>query len=369
MKKFNIKEFQYLDIVILVIVGYIFLKIIDNLPGILNCIGSVYNIASPFIFGLVIAYILNPLVKLIEKRLKLNRGLSILLSYILIIGILTLSSVYLFPKLYSSILDIINNIPYITKTVQQWFNDFLQQPKIQDLINSGFVNINPNIIIPKISSIAMSSLNAVASTALSFTNSFIKVILGFLIAIYILFDKEKICDFFLKIMYVIFKERNGNILLEVLSNLNKMIGTYIGIKAIDSLIIAVLAFIGLSIIGSQYALLLAVIVGLTNMIPYIGPFAGILVGFLINVFVSPVLGFVVAGYLLLLQQFDAWILDPKLIGNKVGLSPLLVLFAVTLGGGFYGIIGMLLAAPIMSVIKIYLTKFLDNYNFNFMNKK
>ena len=142
-----------------------------------------------------------------------------------------------------------------------------------------------------------------------------------------------------------------------------MIGTYLGIKAIDSLIIAFIALVGLNILGSQYVLLLSVIVGVTNMIPYFGPFIGILTGFVINVFSSPISAVIIAIFLLLLQQFDAWFLDPKLIGNKVGLSPLLVILAVTLGGGFYGIIGMILASPVMSVIKIYAGKAVNKYKF------
>ena len=369
MKIFTFKTLKYIEIIIAVLTGYILLKLVDNISIVWDTLSSLYIIISPFIFALIIAYILNPLMKFIERKFKFKRGLSILVTYLIVLGTLALFSLYIFPKLYYSILDIINNIPAISITVQQWFNDFLQQKHIQDLMNSGVVNLNPDLVVPKISTVAMRSLNMLVNTTLSFTTYFIRVIFGFLIAIYVLLDKENICKFFLKLIYVILKKKRADAVMNIAKNLDIMIGNYIGIKAIDSLIIGFLAFIGLSIIGSQYVLLLAVIVGVTNMIPYIGALICIILSFSINVFVSPISAFVVAGYLFALHQFDAWFLDPKLVGNKVGLSPLAVLFGVVIGGGFYGIIGMLLASPVMSVIKLYLTRFLDNYDFSFLDEE
>jgi predicted PurR-regulated permease PerM len=367
VKNFSFKNLKYIEIILAVVTGYILLKLVDNLQMILNGLSIAYNIVSPFIFALIIAYMLNPLVKFLEKNLKLNRSLSILSSYVIVLGVLFLSSLYIFPKLYDNILDLINKIPTISRSIQQQFNDFIQKQQVTDLMNSGIIDINPNLIIPKISSFTVDSLTALISTAVSFTNYFIKLIFGFLIAIYVLFDKERIIDFSKKLIYIILKKKHGDKFLEVISNLNSMIGTYIGIKAIDSLIIGTLAFIGLLIIGSDYVFLLSVIVGLTNMIPYFGPFIGIAAGVLINIFSNLPTALIVAGFLLLLQQFDNWILDPKLIGDKVGLSPLLVMLAVTIGGGYYGIIGMILAVPLMAVIKIYVTKFMDEYDFSFLN--
>ena len=114
-----------------------------------------------------------------------------------------------------------------------------------------------------------------------------------------------------------------------------------------------MALVLLNIVKSEYAFLLAVIVGITNMIPYFGPFIGEIVGFLFNVFVSPTKGLIVFLVLLALQLFDGWYLDPKLIGNKVGVRPLFIIVAVLIGGGFYGALGMLLASPTAATIKVY----------------
>ena len=114
-----------------------------------------------------------------------------------------------------------------------------------------------------------------------------------------------------------------------------MIGAYIGIKALDSLIIGIMAFILLSIVNSEYAVLLSIIVGCTNMIPYFGPFVGEIVGFLINLFVSPIKAVIVFVVLFSLQMFDGWYLDPKFVGNKVGVRPFWIIYAVVIGGGFF----------------------------------
>ena len=124
------------------------------------------------------------------------------------------------------------------------------------------------------------------------------------------------------------------------------------------MIIGVLAFILLNIVQSEYAILLAILVGITNMIPYFGPFIGEIIGLLINIFVSPMKGIIVFLTLFSLQMFDGWYLDPKLIGNKVGVRPFWIIYAVVIGGGFFGPIGMLLASPTAATIKIYYKKLL-----------
>ncbi|MBU5315343.1 AI-2E family transporter [Clostridium bornimense] len=363
MKKLINNHIIYIKIVCTVIVAYILMNLIDNIGYFTGIFGKFYGVIQPFIFGLIIAYILNPIMKLFEKKLKFTRVISILFTYLIVIGVIAITSVYLFPKLYYSIEDFIGRIPYMSIELQKWINEFIKNDAVGNILESGILEFNPQILIPKISEISAATLNMLLTSIVAFTNSFVKFLFGFLVAIYILYDKEKIVYLFKKVLFIVVKEKRGIAICNVARNLHKMIGTYLGIKAIDSLIIAFIALVGLNILGSQYVLLLSVIVGVTNMIPYFGPFIGILTGFVINVFSSPISAVIIAIFLLLLQQFDAWFLDPKLIGNKVGLSPLLVILAVTLGGGFYGIIGMILASPVMSVIKIYAGKAVNKYKF------
>lgn len=363
MQFYKTKRFRYFDLIIAIVIAYLSIKVIDNYKIIFIGLGKLLSIVSPFIYALIIAYILNPIMTFFEKRFKLKRGISILITYVLIIVIITIFSIYLLPKITSNILDMLKNIPQFAVILQNWFNNLFSNEAIQNILNStGSLNVKPDFIVGKLSNIVATILNGLLDRTLSFTNSFVKWIFGFIISIYVLSDKEKFIEVIKETIYIVLKEKNGDRFIGFFKNIHYMIGLYIGTKAIDSLIIAIIAFIGLSIIKSPYLIIIALVVGVTNMIPYFGPFLGMVVGFIINLFFSPIKAFVVLIFLFLLQQFDGWYLDPKLIGDKVGLSPFLIIFAVTLGGGIYGPIGMLLGVPTMAVVKIYIDKFLTKYH-------
>jgi len=157
----------------------------------------------------------------------------------------------------------------------------------------------------------------------------------------------------------VLKKEKANLAVDVIKTFNSNIGTYIVAKSIDSFFVGLVSFIGLSLVGSKYALLFGILCGITNMIPYFGPFVGEIIGFLINVFVSPAKGIIVFLTLFGLQMFDGWYLDPKLIGDKVGVRPFWIIYSVVIGGGFFGPLGMLLASPTAATIKIYYGKLLD----------
>ncbi len=321
------------------------------------------TIISPFIFAIIIAYILNPFMKFIERKFSLSRKLSILFTYVFIIFFISIFIIYLLPKITYNIIDIVKSIPQFANDAQRCLNKIIIEHNLKEVINSsGMNNLKPDFIIGKTSEFVVQILDKLLSKTWSFTNSFIKWIFGFIVSIYVLYDKEKFINIGKKIIFITFNEKNGSKIIEFFKNLHYMIGLYIGTKALDSTIIGGIAFIGLNILKSPYPLLIALIVGVTNMIPYFGPFIGMVVAFTINIFFSLFKAFAVLIFLFLLQQFDAWYLDPKLIGGKVGLTPFLVIFAVTLGGGLYGPVGMILAVPIMAVIKLYADKAIKRYD-------
>ena len=356
MKFWNKLE-KYLDILIVIILGYIVIKVIDNYHYFFNGISSVLKIVTPFIYAFIIAYVLNPIMSFFEKRLKLKRMYSLMLTYIIIIGLIIVACLYFIPELVTSILDMATKVPQFMADLQVWLDNILKHDDIQSI--KSYLNFDTGFIVSKGTTIIMNILESSVGSILSFTGTIINWVFGFIISIYVLADKERFIATIKKLTIFIFREKNGNRLISLVSNLNRMIGVYIGIKAIDSLIIGIIAFVGLSLLGSPYVLVLSLVVGVTNMIPYFGPFIGMCVAFMINVFISPIKALLVLLFLFLLQQFDGWYLDPKLIGGKVGLSPFLIILAVTVGGGLYGILGMILAVPIMAVINIYLDKVLN----------
>ena len=279
--------------------------------------------------------------------------MAILTSYLLLILLFILATIFLFPNMINSSVDIASKIPAYIKESQGWIESIINNKSINDIIvNSGTMN-NFNDLISGIGSILASVLEGMAGYIITFSSQLLKIFLGLLISIYVLIDKDRIILESKKITFLLFKEKNAKKIIEAVRIYNNMVGAYIGIKAIDSTIIGLMALVLLTIVKSEYAFLLAVIVGITNMIPYFGPFIGEVVGFLFNVFVSPTKGIVVFLVLLALQQFDGWYLDPKLIGNRVGVRPLYIITAVIIAGGFFGAIGMLLASPTVATLKIY----------------
>ncbi|MPQ44835.1 AI-2E family transporter [Clostridium tarantellae] len=363
MSEFLKENSKYVKWVAVFIASYLGIKIIDNIPELMTIFHVVYSVIAPFIIAFIIAYILNPLVNLFNRRLKLARGVSIILTYALFISLIALALTFLIPNLYSSALDIIDNIPHITKNLEIFANDMLKNINNIVPLDMSVLKTDNIKFITGLSSFVVNITNWILTNAVSVTTSVINVVFGFLISIYVLVDKDNIIKTAKTFILILFKNKNGTRLIKFIKTLNEMVGTYIGIKAIDSTIIAILAFIGLTILKSQYALLLSVIVGMTNMIPYFGPFVGMIVGAFINIFVSPIKALVVFLFLFILQQFDGWYLDPTLIGNKVGLSPILVILAVTVGGAMYGPIGMILGSPILAVLKIYTVKLMNKYKY------
>lgn len=354
------KELKYKELIItviaIIIISTIGIKIIDNFQYFFKIIEKIIALSTPFVYGLIIAYILNPLVNIFEKKMKFKKGISILLTYALLIGVVTLIGVYFIPNIIESTLEIARSIPDYITDAQNYVNEFLNKEEVKGIISSTGTFDNINTLITQIGTMAISILDGSVGHIISISSQIFNFIIGLLVSIYVLTDKERFIAGSKRLAFIILKPKRAEKLIEVIRVYHKMICTYIGIKAIDSSIIGAIAFILLTLVKSEYAALLAVIVGITNMIPYFGPFIGEIVGFLFNVFVSPVKGITVFLTLLSLQMFDGWYLDPKLIGDKVGVRPFFIIFAVVIGGGFYGPIGMLLASPTAAVLNIYYNK-------------
>ena len=313
----------------------------------------------PVIYGFIIAYILNPLVKFIKRKFKIKEGIAILASYLLLLALIIVASIYLIPNMINSLTDIASNIPSYIKEAQGWLDSIVNNEVINEIIvNTGTMN-NVNELISKFGIMAASILEGVVGYVFAFSSQIVKLFLGLLISIYVLIDKDRIIRESKKVTFLVLKEERAKKVIEAVRIYHSMIGAYIGIKAIDSSIIAAMALVLLTIVKSEYAFLLAVIVGITNMIPYFGPFIGEIVGFLFNVFVSPTKGLIVFLVLLVIQLFDGWYLDPKLIGDKVGVRALAIIVAVLIGGGYFGAIGMLLASPTAATLKIYYERLMN----------
>ena len=358
-----LKNNKYKDAVVaallIVVFSILAFKLFGYLDDITSTLGKIISLSMSFIYGIVIAYVLNPIVKIIESKTKMRRSLAIAVTYILFITIIAIISIYGIPSLIDSIRDMINKVPGYIDSAQRFLNDIVSNDNINGLINSTGTLGTIQSYIEKIGYVLMNLLEGSFNTLFNLSSQLVKVVLGFLVSIYVLSDKDKLINDWKRVLVLVLKEKRAKQVIEFGRIYNNMIGTYIGIKAIDSTIIGIMAFILLTIVKSEYALLLSIIVGITNMIPYFGPFIGEIVGFFINIFVSPTKGLVVFLTLFALQMFDGWYLDPKLIGSKVGVRPFWIIYAVVIGGGFFGPIGMLLASPTAATMKFYYSKLLE----------
>ncbi|NLK94649.1 MAG: AI-2E family transporter [Clostridiales bacterium] len=350
------RNIKYRDILIFALIGVIGYKFIDNYQIFFDLLSKFLSIISPFIYGGIFAYCLNPVMKLCERKIKAKRTVAILITFLLITGLFFIGFIYIIPSLVDSIIAISSDVPEYMDKVQNFINQILNNQNIHEMVKEAGLLDYLTSLSNKLGSFLLSFLEGSVTSLVSFVSNIVKVIVGYLISIYLLFDKEKIIDEGKTLNYIIFKKEKGGKILEILSTYNKMIGLYIGTKAIDSLIIEMIALVGLILIGEPYSVLVALFVGITNMIPYFGPFIGIVVGGFIGLFVSPMTAVIVVIFLLALQQFDAWFLEPKLVGGRIGIRPVLVIFGVLIGGGFFGAIGMILATPTIATIKLLYDK-------------
>ena len=355
------KNIKYRDILIFALLWVIGYKIIDNYGDFFDIGKKILSIMSPFIYAMICAYILNPIVNFFEKRLKIKKVLAISITYSMIVALIFIILFFTIPSIIDSILNITKEMPTYVEVVQTWVDVMLKNERVKGLIIQAGLLSKFQEISTQVGSVTIDVLQNLAMYLVSFTSNLLNVILGFLISIYVLADKEKFVRGARIITYMILKEENGTKLISFIRTYNRMIGVYIGIKAIDSAIIGMIALVGLVIVGEPYAPLIALIGGITNMIPYFGPLIGEIVGVVVAVFVSPMKALIVFILLLSIHLFDAWYLDPKLIGKKVGVSPLGIILGVAIGGGFWGPIGMLLGSPTMATMNIYYEKFLIKF--------
>ncbi len=358
------RNIKYRDILIFALIGIIGYKLIDNYNYFFDIVKKIISTISPFIYAMVCAYILNPIVSFFERNFKIKRVLSIAITYLIIVGLVFIILFFTIPSIIESILNITKAIPTYVEVIQKWINTILENERIKVLITQAGLLNRLQEMSGQIGNIAVGILQNLIMYLLSFTSNLFNVILGFLISVYVIADKERFVKISRTIIYMILKEEKGTQLISFIRTYNKMIGVYIGIKAIDSAIIGIISLIGLLAVGEPYAPLIALIEGVTNMIPYFGPLIGELVGAIVAIFVSPIKALIVFILLLCIHLFDAWYLDPKLIGKKVGVSPFGIILGVTIGGGFWGPIGMLLGSPTMATIKIYYEKFFDKFKEN-----
>lgn len=331
---------------------------------------SILVVMQPFIIGFSIAYIVNFLLNFYENKvfetkyikkikLKSKRGLAILFSYITTFFIISMFVKFLLPQLIDSVVGLVNDIPsYITNTTN-FVNEIIMKLNIEDQYSQVLMD-NFNSLVNYIIRFATNLIPALGGFLASVASSIWNVILGIIVSVYLLIDKEKLCALSKKITYGLFPESYADEIIKLVDRSNYTFGRFLVGKIIDSLIIGVLTFIILTIFKMPYTILVSVIVGITNIIPFFGPFIGAIPSFIIILFVSPVQSLWFLLIILFIQQLDGNVIGPKILGDSIGISAFWILFSILVAGKLLGIVGMIIGVPLFAIFYSIVKEFIES---------
>lgn len=338
--------------------------------AIIGCLTKLIYILSPILIGILFAYLLNPLVKKVDKyitkpflnllskkllknkkfKLKTERAVSIFFTYLITLAVIILVISFVIPSLLESINMMLSNIPNYINNIYNYLKGILDDnPDLMNILDKWNTNITDSI-----TGIMLPSMDTILTNLTTGISSFVKwtvnIIIGIIVSVYLIYDKESFISGSKKILRATLPEKAYSTLMITCEYTNKIFGGFMIAKIIDSLIIGVLTFIIISIFKIPYALIISVIVGITNIIPYFGPFIGAIPCAALLLLINPTKSLTFSILIFLIQQFDGNILGPKLIGNKTGVKSFWVLFSILLFGGIFGFTGMIFGVPVFAVI-------------------
>jgi predicted PurR-regulated permease PerM len=336
------------------------MKVVDNVETLTTWFTHILSLLNYFIWGFGIAYLLNPIVVYIEKKTKIHRSFSILITYTLFLGLITFAITLISPKIANSIADLLGQMPDFIPKAESWINSIVAKYIIYDKYGlSGYIEDNINAIVTYANNLLKSILNLVFSNLINFTSTMFKLVSGIVISVYFLKDKEVIIKNIKKFIYSILNEATASSIINFGNNANEIFSRYVLGRLIDSLLIGIICFAGLEVLNIPYALLLSFIIGITNMIPYFGNVIGLVPASIITLFSSPLKTLELIIFIMILSQMDGWFLSPRIIGRQIGISPLLIILAIAVGGSIFGIIGLFLGVPVMAVIKALIEHYIN----------
>ena len=348
---------------------------IYRIDSVNKVLGICVSILTPFIYGLVMAYLLCPVYnftvrgvysllnrrkRVFSRSLSFSKAVGTFVSITVMLVIITGILWMIIPGLVESITKIIKILPSSMEELKAWLDVKLtNMPEVKNVLDGWINNFTKNAIdfvtqtvLPEYSSIATKISEGVIGVLNVIKNFFIAII----ICVYFLNSKDTFAAQIKKIILSVFKKNTADEILQGAAFTNKTFGGFINGKLIDSLIIGIICFIVMSIFGWEYTLLINCIIGITNIIPFFGPFIGAIPSALLLLMVDyrQCVYFVI--FIFILQQFDGNILGPKILGDSTGLASFWVMFAVLIGGGLFGFIGMVVGIPIFAVIYAYVSR-------------
>lgn len=350
---------------IILIITYIALIIfvLVNFEKILSILGYIINIFSPFIFGAIVAFVLNVLVNFIERKLfgkvkkktwlKIKRPLSIAISVVLVIFIIVFIMNLLIPQLKNSVSLFTDSLPTYKEDIINIMNKFnLEETTIKKA--SDYLDNFGKVITDYIKGNSKDVITVTTEVATSLIAIISKAVIAIVFAIYIIAQKETLKRQFNKLMSAYLKPRMVNRINKYASMANTTFSNFVTGQCLEALIFGSLCFLGMLILRLPYATTIAVLLGFTALIPVFGAFIGTFLGAFLILMISPIKAIIFVVFILVLQQIEGNLIYPKVVGKSVGLPGIWVLLSVTIGASVGGILGMLIATPLCSLLYILL---------------
>lgn len=383
------KKYLYWGVTaLLVIIGAIsFYYIIFHSSSLKNNLFQLLSIATPIIDGLVLAYLLWPIVSFLERKLlhplqdkltakypslkkrekklvKYCRGISILLTVVFVLFVLSGFFRFVIPQIAFSIQTIVSQFDVYVENLTNWLQEILaNNPEFEKIVSDLISTYSPrleewmnNTLIPQMNTI----LKTVSLSMLGVAKALWNLVIGLIISIYLLGNKERFLSQMKKMTYAFFTPKLANSMISDAKLIDRTFGGFINGKILDSVIIGLICFVSVNIMKLPFPMLISVIVGVTNIIPFFGPFIGAVPCALLILMVNPwqCLYFII--FILILQQFDGNFLGPKILGSSTGLSGFWVIFSITIFSGLMGVPGMILGVPVFAVFYTLLRRKVNN---------
>ncbi len=357
---------KYFTITVYAIVGFLIcaliVKIVFDFSHVWSAVRVVLGVLSPFVIGIIIAYLINPLYKFLDftffgkwlhmtKKRKLRKALSLLIAYIIVLGLLAALFYIVIPQFVTSIKSLISMVGTFSITLEKWITSIEAHFKN---LNLEFLTTSIHNLIPtlteRLKDWAEGALPTVLSTSAGVVSGIIKGILAIFVSVYILSDKLNLEKSLRKLFYSTFKPGKAAQISKMARECSNIFSNFFTGKIFDSLIVGILCGIGMLILHLPYPLLVSVLVGVTNIIPSFGPFIGAIPSILIMLMTGWKEALIFTIFIIVLQQIDGNLIGPKILGNSTGLSPIWILFAITVGAWVGGVGGMLFGVPVFAVI-------------------
>jgi len=389
MKKYKENKYFQLGVVLLtvIVITCLLMAVILNFASFKLVVKKVWSAFSPVISGCVMAYLLNPLMNFLDRRLypfllkrkvaqkrafRISRVCSMIFA-LLFAGVLIYEfCAMLLPQLYESVVGIVNNISSYYESLETWVLGILQDnPDLRDQVNvvmsnayNYFISWVESDLMSWINTDVIGNINAIftglTSSVMSLVGGLLDLLIGVCASIYILSSRDTFLAQAKKLTLALFEDKTANHLLDLGRRVHKVFSGFIIGKIVDSMIIGVLCYIGVLVLKMPFPALIATVIGVTNVIPFFGPFIGAIPCALLILLVDPLKCLYFVIFIFALQQLDGNVIGPRILGDTIGISGFWVLVSITVAGSLFGFAGMLLGVPVFAVLYMLVADFAES---------